>query len=94
MFGQATLKVASSKVAKHEKTCSDNQHTFIPFAFNTFGFLALEVVNLLQRVKRLTHNNVVSSRSMDAVFKRIGFAIYNKCQKKKKLRLTTNYCTC
>jgi len=41
--GHATLKAVSSKVAKHEKTCSDNQHAFIPFAFDTFGFLAPEV---------------------------------------------------
>ena len=45
--GHTALKVASSKVVKHEKACSDNQHAFIPFAFDTFGFLALEVVDLL-----------------------------------------------
>jgi hypothetical protein len=39
--GHAALKAASSKVAKHEKRCSDNQHIFISFAFDTFGFLAL-----------------------------------------------------
>jgi hypothetical protein len=38
--GQTALKAASSKVAKHEKACSDNQHVFIPFAFDTFDFLA------------------------------------------------------
>jgi len=38
--GQAAIKVASNKVAKHEKTCFDNQHAFIPFSFDTFGFLA------------------------------------------------------
>lgn len=32
----ATLKAASSKVAKHEKTCYDNQHIFIPFEFDIF----------------------------------------------------------
>jgi hypothetical protein len=37
--GQAGLKVASNKVVKHEKVCSDNQHAFILFAFDTFGFL-------------------------------------------------------
>jgi len=45
--GQTALKVASSKVAKYEKACSDNQHAFIPFAFDTFGFLAPEAVDLL-----------------------------------------------
>ncbi|KAK2380676.1 hypothetical protein QL285_068351 [Trifolium repens] len=43
---------ASNKVAKHEKACSDNQHAFIPFAFDTFGFLAPDVVDLLQRVHK------------------------------------------
>lgn len=58
--GQTTLKVASGKVVKHKNMCSDNQHTFIPFVFDIFGFLAPETVNLLQRVQRLIYNNVVS----------------------------------
>jgi hypothetical protein len=62
-------------MAKHEKACSDNQHAFIPFAFDTFGFLASEVVGLLHRVQKVMHNNVMSSRSMNVVFTRIGFAI-------------------
>nr|GEU32727.1 auxilin-like protein [Tanacetum cinerariifolium] len=41
---KAALKVASCKVTKHEKTCIKSQHLFIPFAFDTFGFLALETV--------------------------------------------------
>jgi len=73
--GQADLKAASSKVAKHEKACSDNQHAFIPFAFDTFGFLAPEVVGLLHRVQKVMHRNVMSPRSMNVVFMRIGFAI-------------------
>ncbi|PNX78176.1 auxilin-like protein, partial [Trifolium pratense] len=40
---QSVFKDASSKVAKHEKTCSDNQHAFISFAFDTFSVLAPEV---------------------------------------------------
>jgi hypothetical protein len=48
--GQAGLKAASNKMAKHEKACYDNQHAFIPFAFGTFGFLAPDHVDLLQRV--------------------------------------------
>ncbi|GJZ83075.1 hypothetical protein Tco_0648248 [Tanacetum coccineum] len=39
--GQTALKAASCKVAKHEKACIENQHVFIPFAFDTFGFLHL-----------------------------------------------------
>ena len=34
--GHTTLKDASS----NDKTCSYNQHAFIPFVFDTFGFLA------------------------------------------------------
>ncbi|PNY11325.1 auxilin-like protein, partial [Trifolium pratense] len=58
--GQAGLKAASNKVAKHERACSDNQHAFIPFAFDTFGFLAPDAVNILQRIQRVMHSNVVS----------------------------------
>jgi len=39
MVGQTALKVASSKEPKHEKVCSHNQHAFIPFPFDIFGFL-------------------------------------------------------
>ncbi|KAK2356314.1 hypothetical protein QL285_093659 [Trifolium repens] len=73
--GQATLKAPSNNVAKHEKTCSNNQHVFIPFAFDTFGFLVPDVVDLLQIVQKIMHNNVVSPRSLDVVFKKIDFAI-------------------
>lgn len=37
-LGYATLEVTSSKMVKHENVCSNNQHTFIPFAFDTFLF--------------------------------------------------------
>jgi hypothetical protein len=37
--GRAALKAASSKIVKHETTCSNNQHVFILFSFDTFGFL-------------------------------------------------------
>ncbi|KAJ0775975.1 putative ADP/ATP carrier protein, bacterial type [Helianthus annuus] len=51
------------------------QHVFIPFAFDTFGFLAPEAVDLLSRVQRVMHSNVMTPRSMDVVFKRLTFAI-------------------
>ncbi|GJV93228.1 hypothetical protein Tco_1541041 [Tanacetum coccineum] len=57
--GQAALKAASGKVTKHEKACIENQHVFIPFAFDAFGFLAPESVELLSRVQRVMHNNVI-----------------------------------
>jgi hypothetical protein len=46
-----------------------------PFAFSIFGFLAPDAVTILKRVQKVMHNNVVSPRSLDVVFKRIGFAI-------------------
>ena len=73
--GQAALKAASNKVVKHEKACSDNQHAFILFAFDTFEFLAPDIVDLLQRVQKIMHNNIVSPRSMNIVFKMIDFVI-------------------
>jgi hypothetical protein len=73
--GHAALKAASSKVVKHEKTCSDNQHAFIQFAFDTFGFIASEAVDLLHRVQRVMQGNVMSPRSMNVVFTKIGFVI-------------------
>jgi hypothetical protein len=54
---RAVLKAASSKMTKHEKTCSDNQHIFIPFAFDTFDFLAPEAVNLLKIIQKVMHCN-------------------------------------
>jgi len=39
-----------------------SQYVFRPFVFDTFGFLAVEVVNILQRVQKFMHNNVVSHR--------------------------------
>nr|GEU47878.1 putative reverse transcriptase domain-containing protein [Tanacetum cinerariifolium] len=76
--GQAALKAALGKVTKHEKACIENQHVFIPFAFDTFGFLAPEAVELLSRVQRVMHSNVMTPRSTDMVFKRIGFAIQKR----------------
>ena len=73
--GRVALKPGSNRMAKHEKACSDNQHVFIPFVFYTFGFLAPEAVDLLHRVQKVMHSNVISSRSMNVVFTRIGFAI-------------------
>ncbi|GKA06504.1 hypothetical protein Tco_0685728 [Tanacetum coccineum] len=54
--GQAALKAESSKVAKHEKACLENQHVFIPFAFDTFGFLAPKAEEFLNRVQRVMQN--------------------------------------
>ncbi|GKD06541.1 hypothetical protein Tco_1181515 [Tanacetum coccineum] len=73
--GRAALKAVSCKVTKHEKTCIENQHVFISFAFDIFGFLAPEAVELLTRVQRVMNSNVMTPRSINVVFTRIGFAI-------------------
>ncbi|GJY31473.1 hypothetical protein Tco_0414968 [Tanacetum coccineum] len=65
--GQDALKATLCKVTKHEKVCIENQHVFIPFAFDTFGFLAPEAVELLSRVQRVMHGNVMTPRFMDVV---------------------------
>jgi hypothetical protein len=47
----------------------------ISFKLDTFDFLAPCVVDLLKRVQRIIHNNVISLMSMNMVFKRIDFVI-------------------
>jgi len=70
-------KPRQHEVIEHEKTCSHNQHAFIPFTLDTFGFLALEVVDL-QRVQGVIHNKIMSHRSKDIVFKMIDFVIQKR----------------
>jgi hypothetical protein len=52
-----------------------NQHAFIPFAFDTFSFLAPEVASLLQRFQNVMNSNVVSPIAKNVIFTRIDFAI-------------------
>ena len=85
--GQAALKATKCKVTKHEKSCLENQHVFIPFAFDTFGFLAPNAVELLNRVQSIMYSNVISRRSTNVVFKRIGFII----QKGLAVQLFVNF---
>ncbi|GJX62058.1 hypothetical protein Tco_0294958 [Tanacetum coccineum] len=73
--GQAALKAESSKVAKHEKAYLENQHVFIPFAFDTFGFLAPEADEFLNRVQRVVQSNFSTPKTQNFIFSRIGFAI-------------------
>jgi uncharacterized membrane protein YadS len=48
---------------------------FIPFVFETFDFLAPEAVNLLKRIQKVLHSNIMSPKSMNVVFQRLGFTI-------------------
>ena len=90
-MGQAALKAASCKVMKHEKACIENQHVFIPFAFDTFGFIAPEAVDLLNRVQRVMHSNVMTPKSMDVVFKRVSFVIQKGVAAQLVVRLPSTY---
>jgi hypothetical protein len=51
-----------------DKTCYDNQHVFMPFVFDIFGFLTSDVVDILRRVQKVMHNNVMSHKFMNVVF--------------------------
>nr|GEV06728.1 auxilin-like protein [Tanacetum cinerariifolium] len=68
--GQAALKAESSKVAKHEKACLENQHVFIPFAFDTFGFLAPETEKFLNRVQRVVQKEM-TREAIEKIYERI-----------------------
>ncbi|KAL8249647.1 hypothetical protein R6Q59_006515 [Mikania micrantha] len=72
---QAVLKVELGKIAKHEKACAENQHAFIPFAFDTFGSLAPDVATFLKRVPQVVHSNSLTPKNANFVFNRIGFSI-------------------
>ncbi|RHN68840.1 hypothetical protein MtrunA17_Chr3g0118311 [Medicago truncatula] len=69
--GQTTLKTMSSKVVKHEKICSNNQHVFVLFAFDTFDVQFQRLLSFYV----VMYNNVKSSRYMNVVSTRNNFAI-------------------
>ncbi|KAJ0714665.1 putative exostosin [Helianthus annuus] len=73
--GQAIRKAESKKVDKHAKACADNQHAFVPFAFDTFGSLAPEAIRLLTRVQKVVHSSCSSTGGQGFIFNRLGFAI-------------------
>jgi len=69
------LKDVSNKVVKHEKTCSDNQHTFIQFNFDSFDFLTSEDVDILYIIQMVMHINVMTPKSINIVFMIICFVM-------------------
>ncbi|KAL8266767.1 hypothetical protein R6Q59_004111 [Mikania micrantha] len=82
LAGHAVLKAESGNAAKHEKACLKNQHVFTPFAFDTFGFLAPEAMNFLNRVQRVMYSNITAPRHQKIVFSMIGFAIQKEENKR------------
>jgi hypothetical protein len=81
--GQTTLKVASSKLAKHEKVCSDNQHINM-FLYHLFFTLLVSyhqrLLTFYMVFKKSCITNVMSPRSMNVVYTRIGFVIQKGTQ--------------
>ncbi|MFS7963785.1 putative exostosin [Helianthus anomalus] len=75
MAGQAITKAEAGKVAKHEKACIENQHVFVPFAFDTFGAFATDAVRFLKRVQQVASSNTAHVKGQNFVFSRVGFAI-------------------
>ncbi|MFS8014631.1 hypothetical protein Hanom_Chr15g01346771 [Helianthus anomalus] len=75
VFSFKLRKAESKKVDKHAKACADNQHAFVPFAFDTFGSLAPEAIHLLTRVQKVVHSSCSSTGGQGFVFNRLGFAI-------------------
>ena len=47
---QTTLRGSSIKLSKRVKRCFYHQRTFIPIVFDTFNFLASNIVDLLKKV--------------------------------------------
>ncbi|XP_076901857.1 uncharacterized protein LOC143556417 [Bidens hawaiensis] len=74
VVGHAINKAEAGKVAKHEKACLENQHVFIPFAFDTFGALGPDAVQFLKRVQQVVSSNSAHAKG-NVVFSRVGFAI-------------------
>ncbi|XP_076954527.1 BTB/POZ domain-containing protein POB1-like [Bidens hawaiensis] len=56
------------KIAKHEKACTENQHAFVPFAFDTFGYLVPDEATFLKRVQLVVHSNSTTSKNDNIPF--------------------------
>lgn len=65
---QKFLKFVSNNMVKHEKVYYDNQRVFIAFVLDTFDFLALVTLNILQRVQIPMHIKLMSPIVMNVVF--------------------------
>ncbi|KAL5714862.1 hypothetical protein ACHQM5_016767 [Ranunculus cassubicifolius] len=75
MVRDAVTKAAEAKVVKHGNACKEAHHNFIPFAFDTFGFLDTEAEDLLRRVQKITNKELAAIGAPEYVFRRIGFFI-------------------
>lgn len=73
--GHVAINVVSMITEVHESACIANQHSLIPFAFDTFGFLAHGSVEVLKRLQKVMGNNVMTAGATEYVFRRVAFAI-------------------
>ncbi|KAF9592586.1 hypothetical protein IFM89_016037 [Coptis chinensis] len=73
--GEAAKRAATGKMEKHEEACRANQHCFIPFSFDTFGFLEQQSVELLKRLQKVMDSNVMTAGFNEFVFRRIKLVI-------------------
>ena len=75
IVGDAARKAEAGKVVKHDRACTENQHVFVPLAFDTFGGFAPEAVRFLQRVKRVVAGTCMLPTAGNLVISRLSFAI-------------------
>jgi hypothetical protein len=64
-----------------------HDYVSISFAFNIFGFLALEAAHLLKKVQTVMHSNVMSPMFMNVVFQRLSFTIQKSLASQLIVRL-------
>ncbi|MFS8029964.1 hypothetical protein Hanom_Chr17g01528511 [Helianthus anomalus] len=88
--GQAAQKAEAGKISKHEQACIDNQHAFLPFAFDTFGCLAPVASGFLKRVQKAALAHATVSVGHSYVFSRVGFAIQKGVAAQLVARLPTH----
>lgn len=64
-MGQTTNSAVTTKEGMYSGAFKANHHGFIPFAFDTFLFLAPEAIELLWRVQKVMDSNFMTTGSND-----------------------------
>lgn len=67
-----------AKLVNKKNASLENQHVFIHFAFDTFGFLVIEFAVFQNMVKRVVHSKFSASKTQSIDFSRIGLAIQKR----------------
>ncbi|KAJ0789034.1 putative exostosin [Helianthus annuus] len=71
--GQVITKAKAVKVAKHKKACIENQHVFVPFAFDTFSSLTPNAVRFLKQVQQVVSSNITHVKGHNFVL--VGYGL-------------------